>query len=159
MPSKNGFNKPTNQMKAHKKTQIRAAKFKNTQTFQRKPSSAELFKSTKIDKTSHLTNKKKNLTTETLSNKKLKKIQRNLNYLKNNGIESKILQQLEEQKEKCNESNALVESSSKRSQPSLKDQSQFVRDALWSVLEDSTSVGIAVDATGEGTTLGHAGFY
>lgn len=155
MPSKNGFNKPKDQLLRARKA-VNAGKKIKVHTFQPKPTSAELFRKSKIDKSSAVTNKTKQLTTETLSNKKLKKIERNLRHLKNNGVESKILLQLEAQKEAeiDIDEDAVIEKIK-----TLKDQTTFVRDALWSVVEDQTSQAVPFDQSGEGTTLGFAGFY
>ncbi|GMM36007.1 Alb1 protein [Saccharomycopsis crataegensis] len=155
MPSKNGFNKPTTGITRARKAAAAAKKAQNKlHTYQPKPTSADLFKASKIEKRPTITNKRFNLTTETLSNKKLKKIERNLKHLKNNGIESKIMLQLEAKKE----SEMDIEEEPEKVK-TLKDQTTFVREALWAVAEDQSTSGFAIDQSGEGTTLGYAGFY
>lgn len=153
MPSKNSFNKPKNQILRAQKAK-NASRSQKVHTYIPKPTSSELYKKAKIDKVSAVTNKKKSLTTETLSNKKLKKIERNLKHLKNNGIESKILIELEAQKQ----SEIDVDEQLVSKVQTLKDQSSFVRDALWSVIDDADN-SVHMETNGDGTTLGYQGFY
>lgn len=157
MPSKNGFNKPTQGILLARKARANQKRIlsKNHQSYQPKLTSAALYALEKINKESLVTNKRHQLTTQTLSKKKLRKVERNLKHLQKNGVPSKLLDRIAQAKEGEME----VEEETEPKQTLLRDQAHFVREALWTVVEDAQSSGLLVDHSGEGTTLGYAEFY
>ncbi|ODQ82699.1 hypothetical protein BABINDRAFT_159224 [Babjeviella inositovora NRRL Y-12698] len=92
--------------------------------------------------------------TNTLSNKRLKKIERNKKYVaaRNVSLLIDVAAKQEEKMEIDEENIALKKDVTKKTQASL------VRDALWSIIEDRASEGLSVQITGDGTTLGSAVF-
>lgn len=87
------------------------------------------------------------ITTKTLSNKRLKKIERNKKYVakRNEQVLIDAQAQAEDSMEIDDvESPAQVQ----------KSKINTVKDALWSVIEDSAASAFIMEANGEGTTLG-----
>lgn len=85
------------------------------------------------------------MTTQTLSTKRFKKIERNKRYVakRQEQLMIDVQAQVEDQMELDEEVEAKPET-----------KINSVKSALWSVIDDATAAGLSVDANGEGTTLG-----
>lgn len=160
MPNKNSVNRPKNMInrmrKAHSIGKKRAAKVragayaparsdKESTSGQPKSTAVALFTGKMVPTGVH---------TNTLSNKRSKKLQRNKKYVaaRNSALLIDVAAKQEESMDIDEETVALKKDVTKKTQATL------VRDALWSIIEDSTSEGFSVKITGEGTTLGSASF-
>lgn len=92
------------------------------------------------------------LTTQTLSKKRFKKIERNKKYIAKRNADLLLIDAQAQA-----EDSMMVDEEEKET----KQQSQIesVKTALWSVIEDTASAGIAIESNGEGTTLGGPSFF
>lgn len=88
------------------------------------------------------------VTTKTLSNKRLKKIERNKKYVAKRN--EQVLIDAQAQAEDSME----IDDAEPAAAQVQKSKINTVKDALWSVIEDSAASGFIMEANGEGTTLG-----
>jgi ribosome biogenesis protein ALB1 len=154
MPSRNSINKPKDTINQAKK---RASLAKKRAERIRKglvaPSRSSESSTSGLPKSTSLalyTGGKQagRLTTQTLSNKRLKKIERNKKY-----VAKRKEQLMIDVQAKAEEMDVDGQEEEK---PNSKINS--VKDALWSVIEDRATSEFTVDSTSEGTTLGGPSF-
>jgi len=170
MPSRNSINKPKDTMRqAHKRSQLaskRNARARNGLTAPARSAETSTSGRPKSTAVALYTGSTPTgtITTNTLSKKRLHKIERNKKYVaKRKELQNKLLidatAKAEEDMDIDTEDNESVTSSaaSKKEKPSSKINS--VKDALWSVIEDRAADSLIVDSTGEGTTLGGPSFF
>lgn len=161
MPSKNSINRPKLSVNLNRKTQSLAKKrdqreraglfqparsSENSKSGQIKSVPLDLYFQEKQGKA--VSNQP--LTTKTLSKKRAKKIERNLKYAE----QRRLLAELQDKAENEDGMELDVPSSNK-SQKNEEKKSKLtkMKDALWKVIDDSSSQGLVLEG-GQGTTLG-----
>lgn len=158
MPSRNSVNRPKDNLNRIRKAQSLAKKRVRRGTTPRSTErTTVVLPSTSIALyTGDASDSSIGITSKSISKKTAKKIERNRKYaiLRNGGKNAKkLLIDIQAKKESSMDidgesSNASSNANTKRS------QSDLVREALWSVIEDVATNNYNVDVTGEGTTLG-----
>jgi ribosome biogenesis protein ALB1 len=155
MPSRNSINKPKDTINQAKK---RASLAKKRAERIRKglvaPSRSSESSTSGLPKSTSLAlyagvKQAGRLTTQTLSNKRLKKIERNKKYVAKRKEQLMIDVQAKAEEE-------MDVDGQEEEKPNSKIHS--VKDALWSVIEDRATSEFTVDSTSEGTTLGGPSF-
>lgn len=161
MPSKNSINRPKLTVNLNRKTQSLARKrdqreragllkparsSENSESGQLKSVPLELYFQEKEGKTSS----NQPLTTKTLSKKRAKKIERNIKYAE----QRKLLAELQDKADNDDEMDVDVQTNIKlQKKEEKKSALTKMKDALWKVLDDSSSQGLVLN-NGQGTTLG-----
>ncbi|QLL33793.1 hypothetical protein HG536_0F01180 [Torulaspora globosa] len=160
MPSKNSINRPKLTTNLNRKTQSLARKrdqreragllqparsSEKSKSGQVKSVPLELYFHGKVGQTAG----NQALTTKTLSKKRAKKIERNLKYAE----QRKLLAELQDKV--ANEDGMEVDVQAGKSQKREEKKSSLakMKDALWRVIDDSSSQGLVLNG-GQGTTLG-----
>ncbi|CCF59208.1 hypothetical protein KAFR_0G01740 [Kazachstania africana CBS 2517] len=155
MPSKNSINRPKLTLNANKRVQRNAKKrdareklgLLNPQRSSESSKSGEI-KSVALDL---YFNKESSpngpITTKTLSKKRTKKIERNLKYAEQRKLLLDVGSKIE------NDIEMDVDSSNGKKQDLKKSNLTLVKEALWSVIEDTTSDPLIIE-NGQGTTFG-----
>lgn len=155
MPSKNSINRPKQKVNLNRKSQQRAAKRESMEKrgLLAPARSSESSKSGRVKSVPYdiykgeVTNSGP-LTTQTLSKKRAKKIERNLKYAE----ERRLLVDLQSQSDQ-NGGMELELNVAKKEKEVKKGQLEKVREAITTVLEDIQSQGLSLQ-TDSGTTLG-----
>ncbi|KAH3668433.1 hypothetical protein OGAPHI_002187 [Ogataea philodendri] len=138
MPSRNSINKPKDNIQRRQKSRSlgrqRAGARNSTRVVAPKSTALALYNGTAS---------KGGITTNTLSNKRSKKIERNKKYAKARNLDTaQLLADVQSKQEQMEVDEAVVKSQ------------ETVRSALWAVVEDVANHGFKYLAAGEGTTLG-----
>lgn len=159
MPSKNSINRPKLTTNLNRKTQSLARKrdqreragllqparsSENSKSGQVKSVPLELYFQEKEGQGA-----KQGLTTKTLSKKRAKKIERNLKYAE----QRKLLAELQDKVENEDGMDVDVQTGKSQKREQKKSSLAKMKDALWRVIDDSSSEGLVL-SKGQGTTLG-----
>ncbi|QLG74740.1 hypothetical protein HG535_0H00650 [Zygotorulaspora mrakii] len=161
MPSKNSINRPKLTVNVNRKNQSLARKrnarekagllkparsSENSKSGEVKSVPLDLYFQQKNDDG---TKTSSGLTTRTLSKKRAKKIERNIKYAE----QRKLLTDVQANMENEDGMEIDILSKEKKSKDVKKSALKNLKDAIWNILDDTSSPGLVL-ANGQGTTLG-----
>ncbi|GMG33536.1 unnamed protein product [Ambrosiozyma monospora] len=154
MPSKNSVNKPKDNLNRQRKSKSLGRKkvlrgsITKTRSVSTEPTAAST--SSAVALYTGAVQPTGPVTSNTLSKKRAKKIERNKKYAKARKFNSDQLLVDLQAKEEMD-----IDDDNEEEVKEVKKQSEtFVREALWTVIEDAAAGSFQIDVSGEGTTLG-----